>query len=777
MRISIRLIAIGLCVVGSAQAAEVDGFGVTPTVGAVGDGRLTAQVSLEGTLICMRWPNATFYEHVKYKTDFWRTDPATNGFLKPHFGAGANDGMFAGVRYSSGATVETRWLRDAEVGFAYAGDRSNRLVATYTFESGLVVEEQTFNVPNLPFLVRSYAIRAVPVGASEFHILAFANPALRNEHGKYAPNGDYEHDGEKRWATFALADRDAIVTALPGTVPGYDGPKALEGADAVGVAAYFDAQSAAWSSGVFLAQGASAKLAAYQVGTDASLSSGGPQDAFDDAADGYLSNNAVVTEYETTALLIPAALGSTVAWYAAFASTAAESLAALESARAKPPAHWAKESDAWWAAKLASANLPSEAKAKRYSLRTLISMLTGMDPDSGAIVASTSCQPPYNVDWPRDGAFFQFALEIAGLHEEAAKHARFYPKTQYTKPGTGLLPSLAGVDLVGRFPMNAFADGIPGGPIDFEIDNTGFALWSYRVHAGFLSQTDPGAALAYLDEMKSSIKLAADLLVRCEDKSTGLQCYANEDDHPEFTQSLHGAITTWLGLKSAAEMFEAIGEQTDAATYRRRMQVLEAAIREHYDPSKGADLDAGQLAWSYWPAGFWTADDDATNGFASAGMMEKVRKQLLDEGTRGTQYMQKATISLQLPPLRDATTTRFAAEAHAKWLNALARQDTLHLAEFTNYYDLDGDGTKEWINQIATPHIWAQTLVYLSLMAADDPGLLGVPAIVSGPSSADQRSSGCSCALAAPIDPGSALPFVVLFGSALWRRARRASQK
>lgn len=773
MRTRLFWLTLGLLLPAPAYAAEVDGFGVTPTVGAVGDGRLTAQVSLEGTLICMRWPNASFYEHVKYKTDFWRTDPATNGFLKPHFGAGDNDGMFAGVRYATGATTVTHWLREATASFAYGGDRSNRLVARYAFDNGLVVEEQTFNVPEQPFLVRSYTIKTAPPGAADFFIIAYANPALRNEHGKYAPNGDYEQDDEKRWATFALADRGIIVTALPRTLPGYDAVRALDPADTSAVAAFFDAHAGEWSEGVYFAQGASVRPAGFQVGTDASLAAAGPQDAYADAGDGYLSNRAVVTEYETTALLVPAAVGTPVAWYAAFATTAAGSLAALDAARGKSPAAWADESDAWWSAKLKGVRLPADAKARRFSLRALISILTGMDPDSGAIVASTSCQPPYNVDWPRDGAFFQFALELAGLEEEAAKHARFYPKIQYTAPGTGLLSSLHGVDLVGRFPMNAFADGIPGGPIDFEIDNTGFALWSYRVHAGFLSQTDPAAARAYLHEVESSIILAADLLERCKDEATGLQCYANEDDHPEFTQTLHGAITTWLGLKSAAEMLTALGKSADAAKYRARMRQIEAAIRTHYDPSTGADLDAGQLAWSYWPAGFWTAADGETNGFASSGMVEKVRKQLLDEATRGTQYMQKATIALQLQPLRDATTVPFAAEANAKWLNALARQDTLHLAEFTNYYDLDGDGAKEWINQIATPHIWAQTLVYLSLMAAENPELFDVPAIKAA-STQNADGAGCSCATRRWPEAGGALPFVILLGAALRRRLRRS---
>ena len=77
-------------------AEEVNGFGVTPSLTAVSDGWLTASISTEGKITGLRWPNATFYEHVAYKTENWAAD---NVWLKPFFGAKANDGLFSGVVY------------------------------------------------------------------------------------------------------------------------------------------------------------------------------------------------------------------------------------------------------------------------------------------------------------------------------------------------------------------------------------------------------------------------------------------------------------------------------------------------------------------------------------------------------------------------------------------------------------------------------------------------------------------------------------------------------
>jgi len=43
--------------------------------------------------------------------------------------------------------------------------------------------------------------------------------------------------------------------------------------------------------------------------------------------------------------------------------------------------------------------------------------------------------------------------------------------------------------------------------------------------------------------------------------------------------------------------------------------------------------------------------------------------------------------------------------------------DTLHFGEFYRYGDSDNDGTKEFIQTTAQPHIWEQSLVYMTLMA------------------------------------------------------------
>ena len=82
---------------------------------------------------------------------------------------------------------------------------------------------------------------------------------------------------------------------------------------------------------------------------------------------------------------------------------------------------------------------------------------------------------------------------------------------------------------------------------------------------------------------------------------------------------------------------------------------------------------------------------------------------------------------------------------------------TLHLGEWYQYGDADNDGDKEFVHTTAQPHVWNQSLVYLTLMAFYNnesfsppyeltAGCLGEvgPETVAGASA----QGGCACRLA-----------------------------
>src|SRR4029453_16743256 len=77
-----------------------------------------------------------------------------------------------------------------------------------------------------------------------------------------------------------------------------------------------------------------------------------------------------------------------------------------------------------------------ESDVLTFARRSLIVMRQATDNASGAIVASVNAQPPYGADWPRDRAFINYALDIAGYAENVSRHNRFYARVQRKQPGS-----------------------------------------------------------------------------------------------------------------------------------------------------------------------------------------------------------------------------------------------------------------------------------------------------------------------------------------------------
>lgn len=757
-------------------------FGVTPTAGAVGDGRLTAQVTREGTLSCVRWPNATYWEHARYKTGLFNVDPALDGWRQPHYGAAPGDGVFAAATWVTASTT-TRALREADtVTFRYASETSNRLVATYAFTGGPTIEETTFVLPtgradrnDEPLepgvLARVYRLTAAPAGAV-VTLHALSNWAPRTDYGPPPdPRAQTESDGEPRVGALVWPAADALVDVQPAV--GIDARRseiaALRGEDDAAIDAWWTSQAASWPEGVYVAVGGSRASTRRYIGRDADGGEGAIP-AWSALATTEVGR--VATGAATGLLSFPLTDEAPVAWYAAFAASAGAAREALDAARILEPADWEENSDAWWADFVNASVLPDAADAREAAARALISLRAGWDPHSGAIVASTSCQPPYNLDWPRDGAFFQFAIELnaAGGHAEwremARRHARFYrdlnARTRIYGP-------------VGSFPMNTYADGGVGGPIDFEIDQVGLTMWTIAMHAAF----DADDRDAYLDEMLPTLRRSEDLLLECRDEEGDprLQCPANEDDNPPYVVTLHGALPTWLGLTAAAEVERYLGETARADALTARADEVAAGIRENFDPRKGDEDDgvlAGALGWSVWPGRFWRADETEVLAAIRARFTTELEHSLIVDRA-GTSYDQKKTMALLMPPVRNDAAIATAAAAHRIYLDEVLTPDTRHLGEGTARDDFDEDGEPEWRNVTATPHIWAQTLLYLSLLAEGDPTLLETPAIPAAVRR-EANAVGCACTVTpgAPVRGAAGSALLVAMSMLVgWRRLRR----
>ncbi|SDM63178.1 hypothetical protein SAMN04487949_2332 [Halogranum gelatinilyticum] len=539
-------------------------FGPTDINAQSGNGRLSVALNREGTVTVLRWPRPSFFNHVKYHTT--RRDA-------PRFGAHPNEGAFLGLRLDLGDTRETTWLRDWGTTQWYETEGSDTVVTEHrSGHYGLTVRVVDTVAADADVLVREVTVHRdadSPVVAAD--LVAFAHFHLGVSKKPKNPIHDLRrHPGDRTHARYR-PDVDAVVA----TKRGVD-------------------ESTCDRRQVALAMGFDRPSERHQVGADAFAARRervGPDardahDAYERASDGDLPNHDAHSGKPTAALSTRLGFGDDDTATATLLVAADESRGGvsdlLETAREWDPATIRRDKAAWFDELLGDAPLPEtdDAAVRATAMRALVTLVTNYDRESGAIVASIATQSPYAQDWPRDGAFCNHVLNLVGLPEWVDKRNRWYASLQRSEErrffGHALVPK-------GNWLMNYYADGIAGGPIPWEIDQTGLAVWTLWDH--YRATGDEG----YLREVYPAIKRGADFLAGYRDAATGLHRAAHEDDNIVPSRTIHGASTVWLALNSALKAARALDAVEDAARYRRRRDELKTAIDAHlWDPEAGA---------------------------------------------------------------------------------------------------------------------------------------------------------------------------------------------
>jgi hypothetical protein len=470
-----------------------------------------------------------------------------------------------------------------------------------------------------------------------------------------------------------------------------------------------------------------------------------PEDALADAADGQLSGSRLAACQTNAALATPlvftgdTAEGSLVI---AFGHNVGDARTALATATGSPAS--ARQAAAEKAAHdaLGGAALPDVSLGQRtvdVARRSLVNIYVARDRGVGAVVASIARQPPYFVDWPRDGSFITQAVDVAGLLPWGTQRSEWYVGLQRrdtvqrnplfepsvpTDPDTGdtVFPAYA-------WEMNYFADGTVGGPIRFEIDNTALHLWALVAHAASL---DGEGRAAFIARVWPTTRDSLHLLARWRDPATGLQAPANEDDHLEQTSTLHGATAVYVALVAGARLAHAAGDDAAAKEALDRSVVLAQAIEHaYYDPTSGLFRDtpmngtdyipgttgSGATAWLAWP-GRVVGPDDPRLERQLAADMAAVLKDIRGE-TEGGAYVMKNVVSAAL--LGQNGGSRDAAREAVQRLADIATPDTLQFGEVFITTHPPGATSPVFSARVAPPHVWEGTLFYLSAMALSSP--------------------------------------------------------
>jgi hypothetical protein len=562
-------------------------YGATDANAEVGNSSTTAVFDASGTLTVLRSLAANEDNQVNLFASGY--DSQTGRALPSE----PNQGAFIGIRYVIGNTPSFAWLKDWPATQTYVQETSPVVLTSYAGPNGISVTDEAFATAGplskldtaLPSggadaLVQGLTVRlAATSPARDISLVAYGNWDPVATQIPYVPLADSGCTADLnllRQATFDQSD-DATVASWSGIDISTGEP--ASSAVAVG-----------WSGGTY----------AWQVGgdsTDPATPLGDPEDAFQQLSSApYELGDASSSYGPTTAAImakvdVVAGQSASMRLLTTVASTAGGALDQLGDARRASFSAQVDEVERSWDLLLSRAPIPTTSDAAIVSTahRALITALPAIDPASGAIIASPDTQGPYEEDWVRDGSFIDAMLDENGYTELVTRHELFYARSQSSPENLVLTAPF------GNWPMAMYpSGGGPGGPIPYEIDETGYGAWTLYDHSTYLP---PAQAKSYVSEVFPAIARAADWLTICEDPLNGLQCPASEDDNYVPSQTLHGALPALLGLRSAVAAAAGLGVTgAEVAAWRSRAATLAAAIGKLYDPTQHAYRESSSAA-------------------------------------------------------------------------------------------------------------------------------------------------------------------------------------
>ncbi|MGH7858492.1 MAG: hypothetical protein ACREQY_14300, partial [Candidatus Binatia bacterium] len=526
---------------------------------------------------------------------------------------------------------------------------------------------------------------------------------------------------------------------------------ATSGPDA---ATALDAVAGSFGPGVYIAIGGQGHAAEHQAGLESGGLVRGEAEGtalidpfYDLPRDGGLSGSPAAFGDTAGALAgIPADGDGSYTVYIAAAEQPGDAIGTVRQARLERFAGIRAASEEDWRKWLLTARLPAtgDGPVRDVARRALMLIRTAQDRRTGAIVANATTQTPYRQDWVRDGAFFNYALLLAGYGNMAVQHSYFYRGVY--RPG-------------GTWDTLYYPDGAEAGFVfPYEIDSQAFALWAlwlpYEFGAG---------GIDYLEDMYTAIRETADAILLCRDPTSGLQCYASEDDAVNPTQGAQGASTVYLALQTAAEAAEeicaagsALCDGGDAPRWRERAKELrEAAVARLCagDPDEETCGTGRGGIYMVWPSRLLLEEPEAAS-FLDSHL--KQFEQSLDDWSSFTspplggvlQYPMEPLFALAIPETRAPFAPKLGG-----WIDWLVSEvpepGVLHYGERIFY--CEGDATfcprlgQKYLHTIGFPHIWSGTETYIAAAF-----VYGVEGTAASPCPAGGRIGEAGCLTPGP---------------------------
>jgi hypothetical protein len=722
----------------AADLASESADGASNYATCLSNGRLSAGISPWGELTFLRWPNLTYNEHLRYFTIKGnQITPFLFGKLgKVRMGDDAEgpDWRLYGRPYVKHIQLGSRggvytngegmvWFFDPALTSSrrFESHRSPVFITRVEGEA-FWAEVADGILPDNDLMVRAFTISP---GPRKFFYQGTFAPSVESP----AYLGREDHPGQGFAAAYCPKD-DLIIHFRPMK----NDPEPLEKADPGKITPEM-LDMLYPQGGAFLAWGFMERSSGFQVGADISRHpkvASEKQGGFFDPEDGSLSGNPVWRGSVDAAMsmkLNPNEL-SDVTLLIAMAGSAEMAADMIKEARSRGADDLFNEINKAWNPVAESIIIPDEADqaTARVARRSVLNLLQGQDAKSGAIVASLSRQPSYHYDWPRDGAFFDLALDMAGFSDQVSRHIDFYTRTQ-RRGNIAFNPIMlfAGMNPfynpAGHFFGNLAVDGqtksIMDIPLPFEIDETGLLLWDFWRHEKYLSEAERPA---YQARTRETLELAADAALRFVDMEKGWVKKAYEDDHFPASATYHGASSVLTGLCAAVDAGRRWGvPQEKVEKWAEAASALHSGMIQRLDDKKAIQRAGWRgLQWALWPAPLFKDMSDPR----AKPLIDRLAKQVdlkIAPESPGFAYLGEQIFILALAAKDCPEYDQLLEQALKVFTHEAPVRGADCYGEVVLWGEFAGDGTRVTQNRTAIPHLWNGITAYLAVMAIYEP--------------------------------------------------------
>lgn len=742
--------------------------GGSNTVAALGNGSTTVGISPWGELVYYRWPTPSHYDHLRYVT---KSYSMLSGLIKVknvRFGSDAPSidwqkygrpyekypglGAKAGLLTNGGQML---WMDDPVWNSkrSYTPDYSDILTTQLTNNENQQKEKVSFKVAQWvdaekDVLIQKFTIK--PANIKSFFYYGTFSPWMTNPAS--ITNPDSSSSG---FATFFDASIQSMIWFFPKNICKKKAARILDQAQRKNPELnYKEIDRLFPEGGIFIVLSSDRQIQSFQAGADnegRKSAAHAPISARENSREGKLNNQTMYIGHSNAGIQIDLKKGKNetsrqiktgeITLFTSVASTAAEAVKINHDAIKMGNEKLERRSLKAWQKNVKRIKTSQRAASieKRIAQRSITNLMTGRDSNSGAIVASPTRQPCYSCDWPRDGAFYDMTLDLAGFTDLVDEHIQFYRNTQRKETKAFSSTWLASFrspffNPRGHWFANMNTDGTPGffKIIPLEIDETSLMVWNLWRHDLYLKGKKR-------DEFRKNTRdmflMAMEAIMPYVDLKNGWTKKIMEDDNHIVDATLHGASSVLTALSSAADMGKKWDVPDDITQkWKDAAGILRnGMLKKISDPKVLKSAGWRGIQWSLFPAplfqDYTEKEAEPLRDIITEDLIEKVIYKKGGIGYLGEQLfiLCAATRGMDNEPVPE----KFLEDGKKLKYKDLKKKvlrffvDEVPMEGTGAYGELglwrEVNGVKFIQNRTSIPHLWNGVTSYLSMVGVYEP--------------------------------------------------------